>query len=242
MVRHNASHPSLKGLVTNVMWRPFWETGYDLSWDSTVLLSSGKYTVPDLQRICRAVHDTQIFTQESLYHHVQLSYAGILSLFPFSQGISTRTFLHFTAQRAAPVAVTRLQTRRGSTNVGSRAYILSPEFPPLYVAQQCLETLHSWTHLPWWAVIVGTTVALRSLVTLPMAVYQNKLVAKIELLQPTLNMMTESLKHKVTVECRRAGMPVEEAENRYNKQVRSGGRDRKRTMNQGSLFHGLNFQ
>ena len=74
-------------------------------------------------------------------------------------------------------------------------------------------------HFVRWAVIVGTTVVLRSIVTVPLAVHQNKLIAKIELSQPTLHMMTEALKQRVTVECRRMNMSAEEADLEFRKKV-----------------------
>ena len=113
---------------------------------------------------------------------------------------------------------TLTEQRRQTSSTGA-AYLLSPDSPPLYFTQQCLETIHAFSHAPWWVVILGGTAVLRALVTLPLAVHQNKLVAKIELLQPTVKMMTESLRHRVTIECRRAGMSAEEAEKRFKKQV-----------------------
>lgn len=38
--------------------------------------------------------------------------------------------------------------------------------------QHLLETVHDYTHLPWWATIVVTTVSLRLAITLPLAAYQ----------------------------------------------------------------------
>lgn len=70
-----------------------------------------------------------------------------------------------------------------------------------------------------WAVIVGSTVILRSIVTVPLAVHQNKLIAKIELSQSTLHMMTEALKQRVAGECRRLNMSAEEADREFRKQV-----------------------
>lgn len=67
--------------------------------------------------------------------------------------------------------------------------------------------------------IVGSTVALRSIVTVPLAIYQNKLLAEIEMHQPTISMMTEALKHRVVGECRRSNQPPEEAERQYLRKV-----------------------
>ena len=70
-----------------------------------------------------------------------------------------------------------------------------------------------------WAVIVCSTVVLRSIVTVPLAVHQNKLVTTIELSQPTLQMMTEALKMRVVGECRRMNLSAEEADRKFRKEV-----------------------
>ena len=67
--------------------------------------------------------------------------------------------------------------------------------------------------------IVSSTVVLRSMVTVPLAIYQNKLLAEMQLRQPTINMMTEALKHRVVGECRRLNLPAEEAERQFAKKV-----------------------
>jgi len=53
-----------------------------------------------------------------------------------------------------------------------------------------------------------------------MAVHQNKLIAEIELRQPTVSMMTEALKHRVVGECRRSGVPATEADKLFKKRHR----------------------
>ncbi|XP_077999455.1 cytochrome c oxidase assembly protein COX18, mitochondrial-like isoform X2 [Glandiceps talaboti] len=66
--------------------------------------------------------------------------------------------------------------------------------PPIWFAQQVLETGHDFTHLPWWGSIVMTTVVLRAGITLPLAVYQNYIMAKVELLQPQIKGFAVKLK------------------------------------------------
>lgn len=90
-------------------------------------------------------------------------------------------------------------------------------------AEGFFQAVHHYTHLPWWAVIVLSTVTLRSLVTLPLAIHQNKLLAKTELLLPTLKEYQEAVKHNVVGRSRRAGLPVEEANRIMRKEVREGG-------------------
>lgn len=86
-------------------------------------------------------------------------------------------------------------------------------------AEYVLNTVHCYTSLPWWVVIGGLTVTLRSIVTLPLAVHQNKIITRMELLQPTLKEYSEALKHKVIVQCRREGVNVDEANRRLRSEV-----------------------
>ena len=60
---------------------------------------------------------------------------------------------------------------------------------------------------------------LRSIITVPLAIHQNKLIAEIELHQPTVSMMTEALKHRVVSECRRSGVSADEADRLFKKRV-----------------------
>ena len=86
-------------------------------------------------------------------------------------------------------------------------------------SETVLNSIHHYTHLPWWAVIVGTTVLLRVGVTLPLAVYQMKLAARQELLVPRLKELQEIKLHNVVAQCRRANLPHTEANKRFQKEV-----------------------
>lgn len=93
-------------------------------------------------------------------------------------------------------------TQRRNISQSFHSNYLSPEFPPIGFAQGILETVHSAVGLPWWASIVFATVALRTLVTLPMMIYSLHNVAKVELLQPEIKVLAQEL----TVEIKRAQM------------------------------------
>ena len=90
----------------------------------------------------------------------------------------------------------------------------------IHSAEISFQAVHSFTHLPWWGVVISATVALRSVLTLPLAVHQNRVIAKMELLLPTLKEYQEAVKHNVIVKCRRAYLPVEEANRQLKKAVR----------------------
>jgi membrane protein insertase Oxa1/YidC/SpoIIIJ len=82
-----------------------------------------------------------------------------------------------------------------------------------------LTFLHQTTCLSWPVIIVGTTVTLRSLVTFPLALHQNKMVKRMELLQPTVKEYSEAIKHNVVVRGRRQGATPEEVNKQYKTQV-----------------------
>lgn len=92
-------------------------------------------------------------------------------------------------------------------------------YPVINGAETSFKVLHNLSHLPWWAVVIAATIILRTLLTLPLAVYQNRVFAKMELLIPTLKEYQEAVKHNVIVKCRRANLPVEEANRQFKIEV-----------------------
>ena len=95
----------------------------------------------------------------------------------------------------------------------------SAPYAVIHAAEVFFQTVHYYTHLPWCGVIILTTIVLRSLVTLPLAIHQNKIITKMELLMPTLKEYQEAVKHNVVTKCRREDVPYKEANKRVNKEV-----------------------
>ncbi|XP_046635686.1 cytochrome c oxidase assembly protein COX18, mitochondrial-like [Daphnia pulicaria] len=61
------------------------------------------------------------------------------------------------------------------------------------ITQHFLETVHDYTHLPWWATIV-TTVSLRLTITLPLAAYHPIIYARLGNLKPEMDAILKELK------------------------------------------------
>lgn len=61
-----------------------------------------------------------------------------------------------------------------------RLYIGISESKLVAIFQDLLLTVHSTTGLPWWATIIITSVLVRSAITLPLSIYQNYIIAKVE--------------------------------------------------------------
>ena len=106
----------------------------------------------------------------------------------------------------------------GQRRLGSDSSTFSPSVV-IHSAEKVLDVFHDYSHLPWWMVITLTTFTLRTIITLPLAVHQNKIIAKMELLKPTIKEYQEAVKHNVIVKCRRANLPVEEANRILMKEV-----------------------
>ena len=73
----------------------------------------------------------------------------------------------------------------------------SAPYAVIHAVEVFFQTVHHYTHLPWCGVIILTTIVLRSLVTLPLAIHQNNVITKMELLMPTLKEYQEAVKHNV---------------------------------------------
>ncbi|XP_014671250.1 PREDICTED: mitochondrial inner membrane protein COX18-like [Priapulus caudatus] len=68
-----------------------------------------------------------------------------------------------------------------------------------YSTECVMQSIHDTSGLPWWASIVVTTCLLRSAITLPLAIYQAHILAKVEGLQPEIKTIAEGLKKEVSV-------------------------------------------
>ncbi|KAL1923023.1 uncharacterized protein VTP21DRAFT_9399 [Calcarisporiella thermophila] len=86
--------------------------------------------------------------------------------------------------------------------------------------QYFLEQLHHSAHLPWWASIVAATVILRSTLTFPIAISQQKYVARMNGIAPVIKSWTETLKHTVTRDAKKRGLTYEEYESLLQKEYR----------------------
>lgn len=70
---------------------------------------------------------------------------------------------------------------------------------PVGIMQDALVMIHDGTGLPWWASIALTTVAFRSIVTLPLTIYQQKITARIEKIALEMPAIVDELKREAAV-------------------------------------------
>lgn len=92
---------------------------------------------------------------------------------------------------------------------------------PVACLQDGLIQLHDATGLPWWATIVVSTFALRTLITLPLAVYQTKNMAKFEKVATIdLPEISKQLKQETAIAVRKFNWTEDEARQAFTASVR----------------------
>lgn len=70
---------------------------------------------------------------------------------------------------------------------------------PVHFIQDGLLYFHDVTGMSWWATIITSTVLVRTLMTLPLTVYQNYILAKVENISLELKDMVNELKRETAI-------------------------------------------
>uniref|UniRef100_A0A182RRV0 Membrane insertase YidC/Oxa/ALB C-terminal domain-containing protein n=1 Tax=Anopheles funestus TaxID=62324 RepID=A0A182RRV0_ANOFN len=96
---------------------------------------------------------------------------------------------------------------------------LSHSAPVAYM-QHGIINLHDLTGLPWWATIILTTVSLRTLVTLPLAVYQNKMLTRLEQISLEMPELVKELKAETAYAIKKFNWTEKEARIMYNRSLK----------------------
>lgn len=98
-------------------------------------------------------------------------------------------------------------------------------FPVFTSTQHALEMFHTYSSLPWWATIVVSTVILRGVITLPLSSKQSRLIAKMELLRPTLKELTDAVRESIIIKGQRAGKSKNDVQKQLVKELRNYTKD-----------------
>lgn len=98
-------------------------------------------------------------------------------------------------------------------------HTLSQSSPVAYI-QDTLTTIHDYSGLPWWASIVVSTILSRTLITLPLAIYQHKIMARLELLALEMPAIVGELKKEAAVAMKKFNWTEKQTRLVYNRSVR----------------------
>ncbi|XP_047118879.1 cytochrome c oxidase assembly protein COX18, mitochondrial isoform X1 [Schistocerca piceifrons] len=94
------------------------------------------------------------------------------------------------------------------------------ESSPVLFAQENLVLLHDLTCLPWWATIISSTIILRTAVTLPLAVYQNHVLARYENILQEMPAIVKELKAETAYAVKKFQWTEKQARVVYNRSLR----------------------
>ncbi|XP_045463679.1 cytochrome c oxidase assembly protein COX18, mitochondrial [Harmonia axyridis] len=95
------------------------------------------------------------------------------------------------------------------------------ESTPVQFMQKSLINVHDYTGLPWWATIICSTILLRTTTTLPLAIYQQIILARLELLKYEMNELVKELKKETTIATKMYDLDERTARNIYNYSLKS---------------------
>lgn len=96
---------------------------------------------------------------------------------------------------------------------------LSNSTPVAYM-QEGLVQIHDFTGLPWWASIIFSTFLFRTVVTLPLAVYQNKITSRLENLTLEMPAIVEELKKETAFAMKKYNWTQQQARQIYNRSLK----------------------
>ncbi|XP_076842752.1 cytochrome c oxidase assembly protein COX18, mitochondrial [Brachyhypopomus gauderio] len=91
---------------------------------------------------------------------------------------------------------------------------------PVHLTEQFLVSAQQVTGLPWWACIACTTLALRSTFTLPLAVYQSVIIAKVEALQKEIAEIAKQLSYEISVRAKEKRWSEQTCRYQFKKNLR----------------------
>ncbi|XP_062404797.1 cytochrome c oxidase assembly protein COX18, mitochondrial [Sardina pilchardus] len=108
-------------------------------------------------------------------------------------------------QTPPPVSSVSLASRRSVSTETGGWYESLADTTAVHLMERLLMSAQNATGLPWWANIIATTIALRTVVTLPLGVYQSIIIGKVEALQPEIADLAKRLRYEVSMKAQHKG-------------------------------------
>lgn len=152
--------------------------------------------------------------------HAQ-KYQCPIGLFSSDQNKDKHLLLPSVSSSIRPAHVRHLSGEVGDFNLWTRVFLWMSESTPVSYAQEFLLFIHSSSGLPWWTTVILTTVFVRTVVTLPLAIYQNYILAKVENLQLVeMPEIIKELKRETAAAIKKFNWTEKEARIVYNRSVK----------------------
>lgn len=91
---------------------------------------------------------------------------------------------------------------------------------PVAYFQQGLINVHDISGMPWWATVILSTIFLRTVITVPLAVYQKKIMARLELISKEMPAIQKELQKEAAIGMKKFNWTKEETARIYNRSVK----------------------
>lgn len=91
---------------------------------------------------------------------------------------------------------------------------------PVTNCQEAIIQIHDFSGLPWWSTIIISTFMLRAAITFPLAIYQSKVLAKVEKVSQEMPDIVKELKVETVHAMKKYSLTEKQARFMYNKSVR----------------------
>lgn len=91
---------------------------------------------------------------------------------------------------------------------------------PVTSLQEITTQLHDLSGMPWWVTIIVSTVLLRGAITFPLAIYQSKVIAKVERLTLEMPALVKELKMETAFAVKKFKWNEDQARTMYQRSIK----------------------
>ncbi|KAM8909168.1 cytochrome c oxidase assembly protein COX18, mitochondrial isoform 2-T2 [Spinachia spinachia] len=111
--------------------------------------------------------------------------------------------------------------RRLSGGAGAAGWYSSlSDSAPVHLSEHLLVGVQQVSGLPWWLSIIVATLTVRTLITLPLAIYQMVIIAKVEALQAEISELAKRLRYEVSLRAKERGWTEKQCRFQFKKNLR----------------------
>lgn len=138
----------------------------------------------------------------------------------FSKSIILRKcILHSSIATNHPNCMTYTPNHQQKRNFTQDLWLSISQSQPVNFLQDATIQLHDISGMPWWSTIIVSTVLLRGFITFPLALYQNKIFAKVENLTSEMPEIVKELKFETAVAKRKFNWTEQQAKIMYSRSL-----------------------
>ncbi|XP_077869134.1 cytochrome c oxidase assembly protein COX18, mitochondrial-like [Saccoglossus kowalevskii] len=88
------------------------------------------------------------------------------------------------------------------------------------IMYEWIEYIHNATHFPWWLAIIASTIAMRTVLHLPLGIMMQRILARMEITQPKINGQVEIVKQQLEIMAKNEGWQESYKAERYQNEVK----------------------